>query len=275
MQPLVLVLDDLHWADKPSLLLLEFLVRQISESSLMIVGSYRDAEVSLEHPLFETLAQMPRNQSFHRRILEDLVPKDVGECILATNGSNASQELVDAVYAHTEGNPFLMNEVIRLLVERDELGDGASDGASIEGGMLALAVPQGVLEVIGLRLNLLSKEFNDLLTTAAVIGRQFDFNLLEILTEGVTELELLGTVEEALAAQVVQELPEAGDRYQFSHALVQQTLLERLSTSRRVRLHARVGEVLETLYECRLAEHAGELVYHFDEADRWPDQISW
>ena len=218
---------------------------------------------------------MSRNQSFHRQILEGLVPKDVGEFILATNGSNASKELVDAVYAHTEGNPFFMNEVIRLLVERGELGDGASDGALIEGGILALAVLQGVLEVIGQRLNRLSKECNDLLTTAAVIGRQFDFNLLEVLTEGVTELELLGTVEEALAAQVVQELPEAGDRYQFSHALVQQTLLERLSTSRRVRLHARVGEALETLYEGRLAEHAGELAYHFEEAEpvAGPDKL--
>ena len=258
----MLVLDDLHWADKPSLLLLEFLAQQIPESSLMIVGTYRDAEVSLEHPLFGTLAQLSRNQSFHRQVLEGLSPGDVGEFILATKGSEASRELIDAVYAHTEGNPFFMNEVIRLLGERGELGD-----ASVDGGPLALAVPPGVVEVIGQRLNRLSKECNDLLTTAAIIGRQFDFNLLGVLAEGITELELLGMVEEALAAQVVQELPEAGDRYQFSHALVQQTLLERLSSSRRVRLHARVGEVLETLYGDHPGDHAAELAYHFAEAE--------
>ncbi len=125
-QPLVLVLDDLHWADKPSLLLLEFLALQISDSSLMVVGTYRDAEVSREHPLFETLAQLSRNQSFHRQNLGGLAPADVGEFILAVNGSNASQNLVDAIHSHTEGNPFFMNEVIRLLVERGELGDSDS-----------------------------------------------------------------------------------------------------------------------------------------------------
>jgi len=254
-QPLVLVLDDLHWADKPSLLLLEFLARQISDSSLMVVGTYRDAEVSLEDPLFETLAQLSRNQSFHRQSLGGLAPADVGEFILAVNGSNASQNLVDAIHSHTEGNPFFMNEVIRLLVERGELGD--SD--SVDGGTPALEVPQGVLEVIGQRLSRLSTECNDLLTTAAVIGRQFDFNLLGHLAEGIPELELLGMVEEALAAHVVQEVPEAGDRYQFSHALVQQTLLERLSTSRRVRLHAKVGEMLETLYGDDPGDRAAEL----------------
>ena len=261
-QPLMLVLDDLHWADKPSLLLLEFLARQISESSLMVVATYRDAEVSNEHPLFGTLAQLSRNQSFQRQILEGLAPADVGEFILATKGSKASQEQIDAVYAHTEGNPFFMNEVIRLLIERDELGD-----ASVDGGTLALTVPQGVLEVIGQRLNRLSTECNDLLTTAAVIGRQFDFKLLGALTEGIAESELLGMMEEALEAQIVQELPESGDRYQFSHALVQQTLLGRVSTGRRMRLHARVGEVLETLYGDHLGDHAAELAYHFGEAE--------
>ncbi|MCH7843198.1 MAG: AAA family ATPase [Chloroflexi bacterium] len=269
-QPLMLVLDDLHWADKPSLLLLEFLARQISESSLLIVGTYRDAEVSPDHPLFGTLAQLSRDQSFRRQVLTGLPPADVGEFILTTSGANASQELIETLYADTEGNPFFMNEVIRLLVDRGELGN-----ASVGGGAPALAVPQGVLEVIGQRLNRLSKECNDLLTTAAVIGRQFDFNLLGILSEGATELELVELVEEALQAQIIQGLPEAGDRYQFSHALVQQTLLERLSTRRRVRLHAKVGEALETLYGEHGGDHAAELAYHFAEAEpvAGPDKL--
>ena len=269
-QPLMLVLDDLHWADKPSLLLLEFLARQISESSLLIVGTYRDAEVSPDHPLFGTLAQLSRDQSFRRQVLTGLPPADVGEFILTTSGANASQELIETLYADTEGNPFFMNEVIRLLVDRGELGN-----ASVGGGAPALAVPQSVLEVIGQRLNRLSKECNDLLTTAAVIGRQFDFNLLGILSEGATELELVELVEEALQAQIIQGLPEAGDRYQFSHALVQQTLLERLSTRRRVRLHAKVGEALETLYGEYGGDHAAELAYHFAEAEpvAGPDKL--
>ena len=260
-QPLILVLDDLHWADRPSLLLLEFLARQISEISLMIVGTYRDAEVSPEDPLFRTLAELSRNQSFHRQTLEGLASGEVEEFILVANGARVPQELIDAIYAHTEGNPFFIIEVIRLLVERGELGDGL-----IDRGTMSLAIPQGVLEVIGQRLSRLSVECNDLLTTAAVIGRQFDFNVLVAVTEGTTESGLVGLVEEALAARVLQELPESRDRYQFSHALTQQTLLERLSTSRRVRLHSRVGEALEALWGDQPGDHSAELAYHFTEA---------
>ena len=261
-QPLMLVLEDLHWADQASLLLLEFLARQISEISLLVVGTYRDAEVSSEHPLFGTLAHLSRNPSFHRQILDGLAPSDVEEFILAANASDPSQELVDAVYAHTEGNPFFMTEVIRLLGEHGDSADSLVDSRT-----MLLAIPQSVLEVIGERLNRLSKECNSLLTTAAVIGRQFDFNLLGALNEEIAEFELIGMVEDALAAQLIQEIPDAKDRYQFCHALVQQTLLERLSTSRKVRLHARVGEVLETLYENHFEEHAAELAYHFAEAE--------
>ena len=148
-----------------------------------------------------------------------------------------------------------------MLVERGEM----EDGASIDGGLLAHAVPQGVVEVIGQRLNRLSKECNDLLTTAAVIGRQFDFSLLAGLMDETTETALLGVVDEALETHIIHEVPDSRDRYQFSHALVQQTLLVRISTSRRVRLHAKIGEVLETLYD-QTGDHAAELAYHFDEA---------
>ena len=103
-------------------------------------------------------------------------------------------------------------------------------------------------------------------TTASVIGRQFDFNLLNMLTEETTEFRLLELVEEALEGHIIEELPTQKDGYQFSHALVQQTLLEGLSTSRKVRLHAKIGEVLETLYSDHPGDHAAELAYHFSEA---------
>ena len=121
-----------------------------------------------------------------------------------------------------------------------------------------LGLPQGVPEVIGQRLNRLSVDCVEALTMAAVIGREFDFNLLNNLSEDVTEFRLLELVDEALEAHILQELPGHGDRYQFSHALVQQTLLERLSTSRKVRMHARIGGELETIYGEQPGEHAAE-----------------
>ena len=271
-QAMVLVLDDLHWADTPSLLLLEFLARQMAESRILVIGTYRDIEISRQHPLSESLAQLSRSPVFLRLVLGGLQSKDVGPFIRAAGGENASLELINAIYAQTEGNPLFMSEVIRLLGDQDDLA--ASEGATAP---VALGLPQGVREAIGQRLNRLSAECVGVLTTASVIGRQFDFNLLNMLTEETTEFRLLELVEEALESYIIEELPVQTDRYQFSHALMQQTLLEGLSTSRKVRLHARIGEVLETLYGDDPGDHAAELAYHFAEASpvTGPEKLVW
>ena len=260
VQPLMLVLEDLQWADKPSLLLLEFLTRRLADSRFMVLGTYRDAEVTQETPLFESLAQLRRSPMFLSRVLEGLESGQVGSFIREAGGGEASQELIDAIYAHTEGNPFFISEVIRLLVERGQLEEVSG---SI--GPVTLGIPQGVLEVVGQRLNRLSAECHEVLTSIAFAGRQFEFKLLELLNEQTPSIQLLDLVDEALEARVIEEVPDERDRYQFIHALMQQTLLEGLSTSRKVRTHARIGEGLETLYGERIGEHAAELAYHFSE----------
>ena len=258
---LLLILDDLQWADQPSLLLLEFLARQVPDSKIMLVGTYRDVEVTRTHPLSNTLAQLAHGESYHRELLGGLESDDVGHLIRDISGAEPSQQLVQAIYGHTEGNPFFMTEVIRLLGERKQAsGEPETDGP---GG---LEIPQSVLDVIGQRLNRLSADCVGVLTTAAVIGRQFDFRLLGILSEEFSESQLLDFVDEALDAYLIQEVPGQGDDYQFSHALVQQTLGERVSASRRVRLHAKIGETLETLYGDQPENHASELARHFAEA---------
>ena len=151
-----------------------------------------------------------------------------------------------------------MSEVLRLLGEQEDLAGTVGGSAPME-----LGLPQGILEVIGQRLNGLSADCVDVLALASVIGRQFDFNLLQLLCDEITEAKLLDLVEEALNAHILEELPSQGDRYEFSHALVQQTLLEGISNSRKVRTHARIGQLLETLYKDNLGVHAAELAYHF------------
>ncbi|MFQ6030139.1 MAG: helix-turn-helix transcriptional regulator, partial [Dehalococcoidia bacterium] len=260
-QPLMLVLDDLHWADKPSLLLLQFLARQMGESRLLIVGSYRDAELSRQHPLSETLAQLTREPVFRRESLRGLSQEEAERFVASTAGIEPSRGLVETIYAQTEGNPFFMSEVIRLLSEQGEL---TAEGF---GGTRGIRIPEGVREVIGQRLNRLSEHCNQVLTTAAIIGREFEFELLSSLRSEITEEQLLDATEEAVGAQLIEETPGKLERYQFSHVLIQETLAEEVSAPRRVRLHARIAEALEDLYGTDAEAHASELAYHFSQAE--------
>ena len=124
---LMLVLDDLHWADKPSLLLLQFFAREMGGSRLMVLGCYRDVELLCKHPLSETLAQLTQ-PVFQRELVPGLSQEDTGRFIEAVTDVRPPSELVETIYAHTEGNPFFLTEVIRLLREQGELGSDATSG---------------------------------------------------------------------------------------------------------------------------------------------------
>ncbi|MCH7712907.1 MAG: AAA family ATPase, partial [Chloroflexi bacterium] len=272
-QPLVLVIDDLHWADKPSLLLLQFLARELSVSGfgrLLVIGCYRDVELSRQHPLSETLANLSRitggggGGGFQRVLLRGLDQESTARFIEGTVGIEPAKELVEALYSHTEGNPFFMTEVIRLLSESQGL---SAEPISTSDG---LRIPESVREVIGQRLNRLSDECNEVLTTASAIGREFTLSQVNPLIDTLVEDRLVEVLEEALASRVIEELPNAMGSYRFTHALIRETLLDELSTTRRVRLHARIAETLEGLYldaDSDVSRHAAELAYFFVEAE--------
>ena len=268
-QPLLLVLDDLHWADQPSLLLLQFVARQMADSCLMVVGCYRDVELSRQHALSETLAHLSREPVYHRQLLRGLSLEDTGSFIEVTTGSHVSQRLAEVVYSHTEGNPFFMSELTRLLSEREELRE------PVIGGPEGIRIPEGVREVIGQRLNRLSGDCNRVLSTAAVIGREFNLALINRLIElpsagsqqAISEDGLLEALEEALVARLIEEVPPIVGHYQFTHRLVQETLIQELSLTRRVRLHARIAQSLEELYEADVESHAPVLAYHYTQAE--------
>ena len=195
-QPLMLVLDALHWADQSSLRLLEFLARELGDSRFLLVGCYRDTELSRQHTLADTLARLSREPVFSRQVLRGLGQDELGQLIEATTGVQLSQELTGTLYAHTEGNPFFMTEVIRLLSESGKLT--AEHIGTPEG----VRVPASVREVIGQRLNRLSELCNQVLTTASIIGREFELKLLSNLIEDITEDRVLEAVEEALASRI-------------------------------------------------------------------------
>jgi class 3 adenylate cyclase len=254
--PLMVVLDDMHWADKPSLLLLQFLAKELRGSRLMVLGTYRDVELRRQHPLAQTLGELNRENLSQRVLLRGLTANDVKRFVEVTAGTSPSEALVQAVYKETEGNPFFVNEIVRLLVAdgRLEKAEGVKDWS--------VTIPQSVREVVGRRLDHLSDECNKVLTIGAVIGREFGIKLLEKVAE-VKGDRLLEALEEAMAARVIAELPRATDQYWFSHALIRETLYEELSTTRRVRLHRQIGEALE---ELDAEGNLPQLAYHFAEA---------
>jgi class 3 adenylate cyclase len=263
--PLALVLDDLHWADTPSLLLMQFLARELAGSRILVLGTYRDVELRRQHPLSQTLAALAREQHSERILLRGLSHSDVGRFIEMAAGVAPPEPLVAAVHQETEGNPFFINEVVRLLVREGRLV-GAPQAPSANSGQVAPAswsvtIPQGIREVIGRRLNQLSEQGNRMLTVASVLGREFDVAVLGRVAD-LGEDRLLELVEEALAARLIEEIPASGGQLRFTHALVQETLREELSTTRRVRLHRRIAEALEAHYGTQIDRHLAEIAHH-------------
>jgi len=264
-QPIVLMLEDLHWSDKPSLMLLEFVARDLGNSRLMIVGNYRDMELNRRHPLSVTLGELTRERLFDRVLLRGLQKHDVRRFIEVAAGIDPPGPLVDAVFTQTEGNPLFVTETVRLLIQEGDIVSGVKSGGGTSSW--EIRIPEGVREVIGRRLDRLSERCNVTLMLAAVIGRQFRFGVLMKLAEDVSENMLLDVLDEALDARIVEEVPTEVGLYQFAHALIQETLKSELSANRTVRLHARIAEALEALYGDEANEHATELVQHFAEAE--------
>lgn len=256
-KPRVIVLDDLHWADAPSLLLLQFLAEHLGDAPMLVLGSYRNVEVGRQHPLARTLAELTRRPATKRIVLQGLSAADVARYVALVAGHEPSSRLVEALLRETEGNPFFLTEVLRLL-----MSEGAIEQWSA--GAWIPRVPESVREVIGRRLDRLSDTSNAVLNVAAVIGREFSLALLQRVCELDTE-RLLDALDEATQAHIIEEQGALG-QYRFSHALIQETLLDGLSTVRRVHLHAQVGLELEQLHATNPTPVLGELAHHFFQA---------
>ncbi|MEX2556435.1 MAG: AAA family ATPase [Actinomycetota bacterium] len=259
-RPTILVIDDLHWADKPTLLLLKHLLR-VSSTGLLVVGIYRESEVTREHPLAGMLADLRQAQGFERISLEGLAEREVAELVGAIAGGTAPSGLARALHDGTEGNPFFLTEVVRHLRESGALEDVQSAGPS-EALLTGAGIPESVRDVITRRLSRLSDATKNLLSFGAVVGRAFALDVVARATD-IDEDDLLSAVEQAIAARVIEEDPATPDGYTFTHALIRETLYEELGASRRLRFHHRVGVALEELHAQDLAPHLAALSLHF------------
>ncbi len=263
LRPLVFVLDDLHWGDRASLRLLHHVARSARERVLML-GTYREMELDLEHPLNDTLSQMNRERLFYRLPLRRLSEDDTRTLLSGLFDSEVSQELAGAVYRETEGNPFFIEEVVKALVEEGKIYREAGRWQRLK--IEELEIPQSVKAVIGRRVQKAGEPCRRVLTIAAIIGREFDPEVLVKVSQ-LEEDTVLDALDEAVRLQLIREARLGrGTGYTFEHALIRQTLYESLNVRRRARLHQQVGEALEALYRTRLDDHIEELAYHFGEA---------
>ena len=258
-RPLLLVLDDLHWADMPSLALLRFMSRELEGAGPLVVGSYRHTEVDQGHPLLAAVADLARGQ--HRwLLLGGLGQRDVASFVASVAGAEPSAKLVAEIYRKTDGNPFFVTEVVRLLASQGRLDPAARGGAVLEGGL-----PEGIRAVVAERLGRLSGDCRRILEVAAVVGRDFELRVLQP-ASGLDAKQLLVLLEEAEAARVVGAVPGGLGRWRFAHALVQEVLYEGLLAARRVRLHGLVADALEAIYAADPGPHLTELAHHLVEA---------
>jgi tetratricopeptide (TPR) repeat protein len=264
VQPLLVELEDLHDSDRGTLDLLVHLARSLEGARLLIVGTYRDVEVDRAHPLSGALAELRRGREFQRIPLRGLTVDEVHRLYTAIRGHEVPRAQAEAVHRQTEGNPLFIIEVLRYLVEEGLVvrQDGRYD--PVEGQGPGDRLPEGLRDVIGKRLSLLSERTNQVLSVAAVIGREFRLDVLQLVTDQ-SEDEVIEALEQATERAVVEVRSSvaANLSYRFTHAFFRQTLYEELSPPRRIRMHQQVARALEQVYGRRIDEHAVELAEHY------------
>jgi DNA-binding SARP family transcriptional activator len=257
--PVLLALDDLHWADQPALALLRHIARSAADAPLLITATYRHTDLALDHPLTPALADLRRLGTIEDVSLSGLQENDIAELVAAMTGRDDRQELASGLYAATDGNPLFVTEALRHV----------SEGTPLEAALGGVPGPLsgGVKQVIAGRLSRLGEPSRRALSAASVIGREFELAVLER-AAGVEGDDLLDALEEALAAGLLLEAAGRPGRFSFSHALVRDFLYGSLSGVRRSRLHGRIGRELERFHRGDLEPHLGELAQHFLESAR-------
>src|SRR4051794_22432778 len=249
-RPTILVLDDLHWADEASLLLLRHVARATDDSRLLVLGTYRETELDPGGDLAAALAELRRSRALARLAIEGLPEPDVAHLIAAQSGGEAPHAFAREVAERTEGNPFFVEEVLRHV----------DDPARVTLG--GLGVPDSVKDLLLRRLDRLDYDARRTLTVAAVAGREFDLDVLEAVLE-VPADDLVELFERPAFAHVVAEEPGTIGRYRFAHPLIRETVYGDLSVNRRALVHRRVRAAIESVFADRIAEHAGALAHHY------------
>jgi class 3 adenylate cyclase len=264
-KPVMLVLDDLHWAESGTLLLLRHLIVTDPVPALLVVATYRDTDLDRTHPLAGMLGELRRRGEVTRVALEGLDAGEVTDLMTLAAGHDLEEDgtaLALAVQSETGGNPFFIGEVLRHLAESGAIVYSKGRWSAARSGGDPL-LPEGIREVVGRRISALPDPTQAALATAAVIGVDFELEVLAAVADAAED-DLINALDPALDANLVAETGVG--HYRFSHALVRSTLHEELSTTRRARLHRSVAQSVEALRASDLDAVATDLAYHWGEA---------
>lgn len=250
----LIILDNLNLADKPSLLLLEFLAEEIASKRLLIVATYRTGKLSVDDALAQTLGVLAKEPLFGRIFLTGFGAEEIHNLILRSLEIDPPRAFIDQIVERTGGNCLFVTEIIRFMGKQEKELWGHS-------------IPEAIRFAISRRLSQLSKECLEILTVAAVIGRIFRLDRLQVVLPDRPMESLIDCIEEALAAPFIEDVPGSAGWYRFTHALVREAVAGQLSLARRSILHERIGKALELLYASQAEYNATELAHHFVSAN--------
>lgn len=256
--PMLLILEDVNWADQTSLELLHHLAHRAPALPILIVATYRSDELNAGHPLRRLLGAMARERVGEDMRLAPLSREDTAELLKGMFGTAPDPAFASAIWKRSEGNPFFIEEIVSMLGETEPIVPDSATAVAIERTPLPTTVSEAVLA----RVHALGERAVETLSAASVIGRTFEFEDLRQV-QGMSELELLEVIEQLVAHQLLREEKAEGlDRYGFPHALMQEAMYESIISRRRRLLHRRVAAALE-----RRSQHEtprlDELALHF------------
>ena len=270
IEPTLLIFEDLHWADDSTVALLAHFAQAVAEMPVLSVGTYRDVDLDAERPFARTLQEL-RRQDLVQRVSLARLPRDQLAAMLgARAGMEPPEQIVEVIARETEGLPLFVEEVFQYLADEGKLFDDEGDWLQVD--IADTEVPEGVRLVIGQRLKRASDACQRLLTSAAVIGRTFEYEVVENLGE-IDPSELLDALDEALALNLLRDLSDGREaRYEFSHELTRQALLANLTLPRLQRLHVRIADAIAKFRESAFDEHVGEVASHLYQAGAAAEQ---
>ncbi len=258
--PLVLVLDDLHWADRGTVSMLSHVAHFVAANPILLLGAYRDAEVERKHPLTAALAGLSRVRNFESLTLSGLQSDELADLLGIIGDQAAPQALVKALGEATDGNPLFIRELLLDLFEKGEIlreGKGWTSRLSID----QLGIPESVRQLIGRRVSRLSEKTSALLSVAAAFNGPFALEVAAAVAE-LDENAALSCIDEALEAKLLRPGPDA-ESFDFTHAIIRHTLYSELSSVRRVRMHRKIAEEMERAWGELAAHHAAEVAFQF------------
>src|SRR5215207_3018223 len=268
--PLIIILEDLHWSDSTSLEFLLLLARRISSQPVFLLLTYRDDETTPD--LTHFLAELDRERLGTEFALKRMSPLEVDEMLrtILNLNSPVSKEFLDTIFSLTEGNPFFIEETLKALIAGGDIFyvDGTWDRREID----QLRIPRTIQDAVQRRTQQLDERTLQALTLASVMGRRFDFRLLQELLN-VGEADLMAMLKQLIAAQLVVE--ETADHFAFRHALTRQAIYTTLLLRERQTLHRQVGEAIERLYAATIHSHLADLSYHYYTAAEWEKALHY